>query len=127
MKTPRPNATDHRSHCPVASALDLVGDSWTMLIIRDLLLGASRFNDFLASPEGITTNILTSRLRMMEAQGLICKEAYQSNPRRYAYRMTDKGKALTPVMRALMKWGMQWIPGRSVKEAVVRKRSGCSG
>ena len=101
-----------RSRCPVSSTLDLIGDRWTMLIIRDLVLGASRFKDFLASPEGIPTNILANRLRTMEAQGLLSKNAYQSHPIRYAYQLTDKGKVLLPVMRSIKKWGIDWIPDR---------------
>jgi len=84
-----------------------------MLIIRDLLLGASRFSEFAGSPEGIPTNILSSRLRMMEEQGLVAKSVYQSKPQRFDYHLTDKGKALLPVMRALKNWGMDWLPHRS--------------
>ena len=105
-------ALEFRSRCPVASTLDLIGDRWTMLIIRDLILGASRFKDFLGSPEGIPTNILTNRLRTMEEQDLVSKVAYQNHPKRYAYQLTDKGKGLLPVMRSLKKWGMDWIPDR---------------
>jgi DNA-binding HxlR family transcriptional regulator len=110
-----------RSRCPVASTLDLVGDRWTMLVIRDLFLGASRFSDLASAPEGIPTNILASRLRMMEDQGLVAKSAYQTNPPRFAYELTDKGKALLPVMRALKDWGMQWIPNRSADPPKRRK------
>lgn len=112
MARRNPPAFAFRSLCPVASTLDIVGDRWTMLIIRDLILGASRFSDFVASPEAIPTNILTSRLRMMEEQGLLSKSAYQANPERFAYQLTDKGKALLPVLRALKIWGMAWLPGR---------------
>ena len=101
-----------RSNCPIASSLDIIGDKWTMVLIRDLAIGASRYSDFLASPEGIPTNILAARLKNMEQQGIILKEAYQANPDRYAYRLTEKGNALRPIMRALKDWGMEWIPER---------------
>ena len=83
-----------------------------MLVIRDLVLGASRYSDFARSPEGIPTNILAARLQMMESEGLVAKTAYQSKPERFAYRLTNKGKALLPVLRALKAWGMEWIPNR---------------
>jgi DNA-binding HxlR family transcriptional regulator len=92
-----------------------------MLVIRDLLSGASRFSDFASSPEGIPTNILASRLRMMEDQGLVAKSAYQTNPPRFAYQLTDKGKALLPVVRALKDWGMEWIPNRNAESPKRRK------
>ena len=92
-----------------------------MLVIRDLLSGASRFSDFASSPEGIPTNILASRLRMMEDQGLVAKSAYQTNPPRFAYQLTDKGKALLPVVLALKNWGMEWIPNRNAEPPKRRK------
>lgn len=127
MSRSKPPAPDFRSRCPVASTLDLVGDRWTMLIIRDLFLGASRFSDFLASPEGITTNILASRLRDMEQQQLVSKSAYQHNPERFAYQLTDKGKGLLPVMRALKVWGMEWIPDRDPNPPPRPTRRGTGG
>ncbi|HEX2966013.1 MAG TPA: helix-turn-helix domain-containing protein, partial [Syntrophorhabdaceae bacterium] len=79
-----------RSACPVACFLDILGDRWTMLIVRDLLLGAKKYTDFLASPEKITTNILADRLKRLEVEGLIKKEVYQINPIRYNYALTKK-------------------------------------
>jgi DNA-binding HxlR family transcriptional regulator len=115
MPVPKPVSVTFRSRCPIASTLDLVGDRWTILIIRDLFFGASRYSDFARSPEGIPTNILASRLRMMESQALVAKIAYQTKPKRFAYQLTDKGKALLPVMRALKNWGMDWIHNRSAE------------
>ncbi len=86
-----------------------------MLVIRDLFLGASRYSDFARSPEGIPTNILATRLQTMETQGLVTKSPYQDKPERFAYQLTDKGKALLPVLRALKSWGMEWIPGRNAE------------
>jgi DNA-binding HxlR family transcriptional regulator len=94
-----------RSDCPIASTLDLIGDRWTMLILRDMLFGASRFSDFVAKPEGIKRNILTDRLRRMEATGLIKREAYSAHPPRHDYKLTEKGAQLLPVLQALAAWG----------------------
>ena len=106
---------DFRSHCPVASALDILGDRWTLVLIRDLHFGASRYNDFLSSPEGIPSNLLAERLKTMEARGIVAKEPYQTKPIRYAYRLTEMGNALYPVMKAMSDWGLQWLPDRKAR------------
>jgi DNA-binding HxlR family transcriptional regulator len=100
-----------RSGCPIATTLDLVGDRWTLVILRDLLTGKSRFSQFVSSPEKITTNILTNRLETMLDAGLVTKAAYQQNPRRYAYALTKKGEALLPVLQAMSRWANVYIPG----------------
>lgn len=102
---------EHRSGCPVATTLDLVGDRWTLVILRDMLTGKSKFSQFLESPERITTNVLTDRLAQMEAAGLVEKTPYQTRPRRYAYTLTDKGRALHPVLRAMCRWANAHMPG----------------
>jgi DNA-binding HxlR family transcriptional regulator len=106
-----------RSLCPVASSLDLIGDRWTIVVIRDMLNGASKYGDFLASPEKITTNILADRLHRMEAEGLVSKVAYQEHPPRYRYHLTPKGEALSPVLAELRKWGKEWAR-HSASEAI---------
>src|SRR5271168_4961621 len=85
MSKSGPTKTSPRSPCPVACSLDLFGDRWTLLVIRDLFWGKTRFGEFEASPEGIPTNILAERLQRLEAAGLVGRKAYQSNPPRYAY------------------------------------------
>lgn len=100
-----------RSGCPIASSLDLIGDRWTMVILRDLLCGKTRYADFLASPEGISTNILADRLAAMEAGGLVERRAYQDTPRRFEYRLTAKGEGLLPVLQQLCLWGNAHLPG----------------
>ena len=100
-----------RSSCPIASTLDIVGDKWTLVIIRDLLAGKRRYNQFCASPEGIPTNLLAARLRRLEAQGLVEKEPYQARPRRYAYRLTSAGRALLPVLQEICRWANANIEG----------------
>lgn len=105
MDTPR------RSPCPVSCTLDLVGDRWTLLVVRDLLLGKQRFEEFLASPEGISTNILTERLRRLEAAGLVTKRPYGSHSRRMAYELTPAGRGLGEVLAAAARWGQQHLDG----------------
>jgi DNA-binding HxlR family transcriptional regulator len=100
-----------RSVCPIASTLDLVGDKWSLLVVRDLLHGKTTYTDLSSSPEKIPTNILADRLRRLEAAGLIESSAYQERPTRYAYHLTDKGKALGDILLALVRWGKTHIPG----------------
>ena len=107
---PAARAPSRRSACPVACSLDLLGDRWTLLIIRDLFRGLKRYGEFLASPEGIPTNILAARLERLEASGLIKSEPYQQNPPRYAYTLTPKGADLKPVLGTLATWAMRHVP-----------------
>ena len=102
---------EFRSRCPVASTLDLLGDKWTLIVIRDLFRGKEKFGDFVASPEKIKTNILTDRLRWLEENDIIQKRAYQTKPTRYLYLLTEKGRDLGPVLRAISLWGETHIDG----------------
>jgi DNA-binding HxlR family transcriptional regulator len=97
-----------RSPCPVACSLDIVGDRWTLLVVRDLLLGRTRFRDFTASPEAIPTNILSERLERLLSHGIIEQIPAHDGTKRFAYRLTAKGKALQPVLKALRDWGLTW-------------------
>ncbi len=99
-----------RSGCPIATTLDLVGDRWTLVILRDLLNGKSKFSEFLASPERITTNVLTDRFTRMEAAGLIGRRPYQERPRRYAYTLTERGRDLHPIAQAMCRWANRHFP-----------------
>jgi len=103
-----------RSSCPAAGALDLIGDRWTMLIVRDLLRGRDTYGKLAASDEGIPTNILADRLKKMEDTDLIEAKPYQQRPVRYAYALTDKGKELGDVLTALARWGKKHIKGTVV-------------
>jgi DNA-binding HxlR family transcriptional regulator len=94
-------ANKPRTRCPIAYSLDLFGDRWSLVIVRDMLMGKKRFGEFLESSERITTNVLTDRLSQLETDGLIAKTAYQTNPVRFEYRLTDKGTNLLPVLQAL--------------------------
>ena len=97
-----------RSPCPVASALDIIGDRWTLLIVRDLFYGRTRFKDFAASPEGIPTNILSDRLERLLQRRIIEQMPAADGTKRLAYRLTEKGKALGRVLRAMRDWGLAW-------------------
>lgn len=99
-----------RSGCPIASTLDILGDRWSLVIIRDMVTGKIRFGDFLKSPERIPTNILTERLQRLEAFGLIEKERYQQNPVRFDYRLTRKGADLLPTLQAVCIWANHHLP-----------------
>lgn len=103
-----------RSSCPAACALDLAGDKWTLLVVRDLLRGRSTYGELAGSPEGIPTNILADRLRRMEKTGLIKAVPYQRRPLRYAYSLTAKGRGLEDVLGAVARWGHRHIPGTVV-------------
>ncbi|BAY13078.1 winged helix-turn-helix transcriptional regulator [Calothrix sp. NIES-2098] len=100
-----------RSPCPIACSLDLIGDRWTLLVIRDMMFfGKQRFEEFLESPEGISTNILTNRLKFLEEAGLLEKQPYSNHPRRMNYQLTERGRSLRPVLKAMIAWGLKNIP-----------------
>jgi DNA-binding HxlR family transcriptional regulator len=100
-----------RSVCPVACALDVIGDKWTLLIVRDMACGKRYFNDFCRSPERIATNILADRLERLVAHGLVEKYSSVDQPGRDAYRLTAKGRSLRPVLTAVAEWGLSNIKG----------------
>ena len=101
-----------RSQCPVASALDIFGDRWTLVVLRTILAGRTRYGDLLKMPEKISTNILADRLALLEREGLISLHAYRPNPVRYEYRLTEKGADLLPVLQAMAAWATRYIPDR---------------
>lgn len=109
-----------RSVCPIACTLDLIGDRWTMLIIRDLLFGRSHFKEFVASPEKIATNILTNRLQRLVEHGLAERFPSPSVPGKEAYRLTPKGKSLKPIVNAIAKWGLNNLEGTEARIAQKR-------
>ncbi|GMR16056.1 MAG: helix-turn-helix domain-containing protein [Gammaproteobacteria bacterium] len=106
-----------RSPCPITATLDLLGDKWTLILIRDLFLGKRTYGDFQSSPEGIPTNILAERLKRLLEHGIITKEAYQDKPVRFAYLLTKKGDALAPMVEEVAKWGLKYIKGTEAKLA----------
>jgi DNA-binding HxlR family transcriptional regulator len=94
--------------CPVARALDVIGERWSILMLRDLFLqGPRRFQDFQESLTGVAPNTLSARLKALEAQGLIVRRPYSDHPPRLEYHLTEKGKSLGPVLKALKEWGQR--------------------
>jgi DNA-binding HxlR family transcriptional regulator len=123
--------------CPVARGLSVVGDRWTMLVLRDCFLGIRRFEQ-LQERLGITRHVLADRLRKLEAAGVLRRERYSERPARYEYRLTEKGKDLYPVLLSLIGWANRHVPsdgpppfelvsretGRKVKPVLVDAKSG---
>jgi len=100
--------------CPVARALDIIGERWTLLILRDLMLhGPRRFQDFQSSFDGISPNTLSARLKTLEDAGVIERRFYEQHPPRAEYVLTDKGEALRPMLRTLREWGERYAPRQS--------------
>jgi DNA-binding HxlR family transcriptional regulator len=95
--------------CPVARTLDVIGDRWTILILRDLFLNpARRFQDFQESLTGLAPNILSDRLKSLEADEIVSRRPYDEHPPRFEYVLTKKGRSLGPVLRAMREWGAQF-------------------
>ncbi|MCC7447147.1 MAG: helix-turn-helix transcriptional regulator [Anaerolineae bacterium] len=94
--------------CPIAKALDVIGDRWTLLIIRDLLRGNHKYQDLLESLEGISTNLLAERLARLVDEGIVTRTLYSEKPPRAAYYLTEPGKQLASVIDALFEWGVKW-------------------
>lgn len=111
MPRTKRSAVSLRSSCPIAGSLDVLGDRWSLLVVRDLFSGKQRFGDFANAGEGIPTNILADRLARLEDSGIIESRPYQKNPVRYAYSLTAKGRELKPVLAALAMWSHRHVPG----------------
>lgn len=108
-----------RSDCPIASTLDVAGDKWTLLIIRDIgLFGKHRNKDFQDAGEGIPTNILANRLKQLVSAGLVEKRLYQDHPPRYEYHLTTAGRGLLPVIRAMATWAVANVEGTRLPDTV---------
>jgi DNA-binding HxlR family transcriptional regulator len=95
----------------VACCLDLLGDKWSLLVVRDLILGRTRFKEFVASPERIPTNILSDRLEKLCDAGVLEQVPAEEGAKRMAYQLTPKGKALKPVILAMKNWSLRWQAG----------------
>ena len=100
-----------RSKCAVASTLDIVGDKWSLLVIRDLFAGTSTYGELLDAAERIPTNILADRLKRLEDAGIVEKKAYQERPVRFAYSLTPKGRDMGEILLAIVRWGRKHVPG----------------
>ena len=116
-----------RSKCPIANALDVVGDRWTLLVVRDLLFfGKVRYNELLGSSEGIPTNILADRLRRLQECGIVEKKSYQTRPPRYEYRLTQRGADLLPILREMIGWANRHIAETGKPPAAFLDRLGAA-
>ena len=111
--------------CSIAGALEVVGERWSLLIVRDILLGLRRFDE-LQGHLGIARNVLQTRLTRLQEEGVIERVPYQERPLRHEYRLTDKGLDLWPTIVALMKWGDRYAPPDGGPAVVVEHR-GCGG
>jgi DNA-binding HxlR family transcriptional regulator len=96
----------YAQNCPIARTLDVIGDRWTMLIIRDLFIGRSRFNEFRQSTPRISPKLLSERLKRLEDEGLVERLLLDGRPPRAEYRLTPKGRSLFPVIFAIGTWGL---------------------
>jgi DNA-binding HxlR family transcriptional regulator len=108
MNTAKPFA---RSACAIANSLDILGDKWSLLVVRDLLHGKHTYGELALSPERIPTNILADRLKRLESTGIVTSTPYQERPVRHSYTLTPKGRALGEVLLAFVRWGKQHLPG----------------
>lgn len=97
--------------CPIARSLDVVGDRWTMLILRELCMGATRFEEIQMQTEA-TPQMLATRLKALEANGMVTRRPYSQKPLRYEYVLTEKGKAFYPVIYSLRAWGEIWCKSK---------------
>jgi DNA-binding HxlR family transcriptional regulator len=115
------------SVCPIARSLAVLGDRWTLLIIRELFLGTRRFDVFQAQT-GMSPHLLSTRLKRLEEDGVIERRPYQFHPLRHDYRLTAKGKDLHAVVLALRAWGLRWCgPDPASEPAVELSHAGCGG
>ena len=124
-----------RSDCPISSALDIIGDKWSLLIVRDIMMnGKNTYNEFLKSEEKIATNVLADRLAMLEAAGILAKEAHPESKAKIFYSLTHKGIDLLPVLIGLILWADAHLPTtpaakmyaqkiKSDKEAIIEQLS----
>ncbi|WP_375418089.1 winged helix-turn-helix transcriptional regulator [uncultured Hymenobacter sp.] len=100
-----------RSDCPISFSLDVLGDKWALLIVRDLVFaGKSTYGEFLQSAEKMATNILANRLAMLESQGFITKEVAADKRSKFTYRLTEKGLDLLPLLLEITRWGAKYSP-----------------
>lgn len=108
--------------CPIAYALDIFGDRWSLIIIRDILLkGMRTYGDFLKSDEGIATNVLANRLKEAEESGIISKQHDPDNRRQYIYTMTKKGAELAPVLIEMMQWSANYDSNTMVPKKILQR------
>lgn len=119
------NRTYENQDCSIARSLEILGERWTFLIIRDVFNGRRRF-DQLQDGLGVARNVLANRLARLVEEGILQKRAYQERPARFEYRLTEKGIDLWPVLVAMLEWGDRYVAGPDGPPMVVRHKS-CDG
>lgn len=124
---PRRSSAVRRSGCPISIALELVGDPWSLLVVRDLMFkGLRTFNEFQRAGEGIASNILSDRLARLERAGIVTKRSDTLDARRFVYRLTAKGIDLAPVLLELVLWSAKHehteAPATTIREMKQRRR-----
>ena len=108
--------------CPAARALDVIGEWWTLLIVRDALGGKRRFDEFKGT--GIADNILSSRLKRLVEAGILDRQRYQTRPDRYEYTLTERGRELLPIVASLREWGRRWTQGEDHSPPLIHSECG---
>lgn len=117
------DTTSNEAGCSIAATLDIIGDRWTLLVLRDVFRGVRRFSD-LVEDLGIAKNLLSDRLKRLTEHGVIERVPYQNRPVRYEYRLTRKGAELSPALIALMHWGDRWCLGGQPPVTLIHDRCG---
>jgi len=116
-----------RSDCPISCSLDVFGDKWSLLIIRDVMLrGKASYSEFLESEEKISTNILANRLNVLEAENILWKEVSSTNKSKFIYSLTQKGADLLPIVIEIMDWGAKYnanCPRRELGQKIKKNKS----
>ena len=113
----------HTEACPVARGLSVIGDRWTMLVVRECFFGIRRF-DQMQERLGITRHVLADRLRKLEKDGVLRREAYQERPVRYEYRLTESGKTLYPLLVSLIDWADSNVPTSESSVTLISRETG---
>ncbi len=122
MKQPQIKPVKRRSNCPVTYTLDIIGDRWAVLIVRDIIFfGKSSFGDFAKSSEGIATNILTDRLKRLEEQNILSKKTDKSNQKKFVYSLTEKGLDLLPIIVEMILFSEKHDPDTVVTKSKLKE------
>src|SRR3954464_2151303 len=112
--------SENKSHCPVNFALETFGDTWSLLIVRDIVFwGKKTYGEFLDSSEGIATNVLAARLAHLEQKGILRKGPHETDKRKEVYTLTEKGLALIPILLEMSGWSAQHDPGTTAPQQFV--------
>ncbi|MBI3772796.1 MAG: helix-turn-helix transcriptional regulator [Gammaproteobacteria bacterium] len=122
MNTKQKTQANRRSPCPISFSLDIFGDKWTLLVIRDLMFFGKRYyGELLASPEGVATNILAERLTRLEAAGIIDKTIDPEHRSRKIYTLTEKGMDLVPLVLEMVAWGAKYDSDTGAPQEIIRR------